>query len=204
MGLVRNVRQRRGLAATEGFTLVEMLVSMLILSVVMSAIFAFLWSASSYWQAGQASADVTENARLGLNRMTRELKQASQITSATANEMVFKVNFNNGVGVETVTYRFTPGSNGSPGTVSRDSDISTEVTLMENVKFAQFDYYGNDYRCDSNKDGKIEIGELASCSSTPTDKIVRVDITLTMPNGKRADQPLVFVGQAWLRNRSTV
>lgn len=200
MELVRKITQRGGLADTKGFTLVEMLVSMLILSVVMSAIFAFLWSASNYWQAGQATADVTENARLGLNRMTRELKQASEITSATATEMVFKVNYGNGV--ETVSYGFTPGSNGSPGTVWRNSDISTQTTLMENVKSAQFDYYGNDYRCDANNDGEITFSELQSCSSSPSTKIARVDITLTMKSGNHPDEN--FVGQAWLRNRSTV
>ncbi|MHB1390237.1 MAG: PilW family protein [Thermoleophilia bacterium] len=200
MKLIRKINQRQRLAGSEGFTLVEMLVSMLILSVVMSAIFAFLWSASSYWQAGQATADVTENARLGLNRMTRELKQASQITSATTTEIVFKVNYGNGV--ETVSYGFKPGNNGNPGIIWRNSDQSTQMTLMENVKSAQFAYYGNDYRCDSNFDGEITYSGLQSCSGSPNDKIVRVDITLTMKSGNHPDAN--FVGQAWLRNQGTI
>src|SRR3990170_5042492 len=67
-----------------GFTLVEMLVSISILTVIMAGMFSFLWGASTHWTTAQNSAEVTENARLGLNRMTRELKQASYITSAAA------------------------------------------------------------------------------------------------------------------------
>jgi prepilin-type N-terminal cleavage/methylation domain-containing protein len=186
------------IASQGGFTLIEMLVSILILSVIMTAIFAFLWGASRYWQTGRDAADVTENARLGLNRMTRELKQGSLITVADTTQVSFAVDY--GDGDETVTFGFTPGDGGAGGLVWRTSSSATQqATLIDNVDNAEFVYYGNDYRCDVNGDGRVSLEELNSCSTDPEAKISRVDIVLTMSSGGSAQQ--TFVGQAWLRNR---
>lgn len=181
-----------------GFTLIEILVSMSILTVVMAAIFTFLWGASSYWRTGQNTADVTENARMGLNRMTRELQQAS--TVLTTSQISFLVDF--GTGAETVTYGFTPGSGSDTGIIWRSSTSGSQnVTLVNNVDSVQFDYYGNDYRCDLNPtDGLVTMTELQACSADPAPKIARVDITLNLSAGGGSQQ--TFVGQAWLRNRN--
>lgn len=184
-----------------GFTLIELLVSVLILSVLMAGAFLFLWGASSHWQTGQATADVNDNARLGLNRMTRELRQGTQVTAAQTNELSFTVDFGAGEGVETVTYSFEPGAGGETGTVLRStSAISGEAVLMDNVESVEFTYYGNDYRCDDDADGEISYAEVQDCSATPLAKIARVDIELTMKATGGTSQ--VFFGQAWLRNRA--
>lgn len=191
-------KQRPG--SEQGFTLVEMLVSISIMTVVMSAIFTFLWGASSYWQSGQSTADVTENARLGLNRMTRELMQGSVLTTASANQVVFNVDF--GSGNETVTYGFEPGTGGESGYISRSSSSGSQpVALINEVEAVRFDYYGNDYRCDLDNNGVVFYTELQACATYPLTQISRVDILLTMRAGSAAKQ--TFVGQAWLRNRST-
>lgn len=189
---------RRTLAES-GFTMIEMLVSIMILSVIMAAVFSFLWGASRYWQSGQDTADVTENARMGLNRMTRELKQSSQVTGATSSQISFNVDF--GSGAESVTYGFTPGTDG-PGYVWRTSNSGPQVVQINEVSNAQFVYYGNDYRCDSDGNGVVTWTELQACGTGPESKISRVDIVLTMQAGNEPEQ--TFVGQAWLRNRNTV
>lgn len=181
-----------------GFTLIEMLVSISILTVIMAGMFAFLFGASRHWNTGQNAADMTENARLGLNRMTREVKQASQVMTAQSDQVAFRVNF--GTYNETVTYGFTPGTGGEPGTIWRDTTASPgQVTLVNDVSSVQFIYYGSDYLCDSNKDGVIPFSELQACSGSPMLKITRVDIVLNMTAGGESTQ--TFVGQAWLRNR---
>lgn len=180
-----------------GFTLIEILVTVSIFSVIMAAMFGFLWGVTSHWKTGQSTADVTENARMGLNRMTRELMQGSQVTSADTNQVSFAVNF--GDGWQTITYGFTPGSIGSPGIVWRKSDDSPmQVTMVNQVANAQFVYYGSDYRCDANGDGVITFSEIQTCSGGIS-KIARVDIQLTMISGDGSQRD--FVGQAWLRNR---
>lgn len=184
-----------------GFTLVEMLVSISILSVMMAGMFSFLWGASTHWGTAQDAAEVTENARLGLNRMTRELKQASSITSASSDLVSFRVNF--GTGAETITYGFTPGSGGDTGIVWRSTSTSPgEVTLINDVESMQFVYYGNDYKCDTGiADGIVTWAELQACTTSPVLKIARVDISLILRAGNDSNQ--AFVEQAWLRNRST-
>lgn len=186
----------------QGFTLIEMLVSISIFTVIMAAMFAFLWGASIHWNTAQSSAEVTDNARLGLNRMTRELKQAINVTSAQTSQISFTDNF--GTGVETITYGFTPGSTGHPGSMWRSTSTASgqQMTLVNDVQSMQFSYFGNDYKCDTGiADGIVTWSELQSCSASPASKIARVDISLTLATDSENGQ--TFVEQAWLRNRDT-
>ena len=194
----------------QGFTLIEMLVSIAILTVIMAGMFSFLWGASKHWHTGQNTAEVTENARMGLNRMTRELRQASQVVTAETDRVVFDVNF----GVtsetkETITYEFKLGTGDQPGSIWRSTTanpgqqvilINDVVNDVENMQV--FTYYGNDYKCDSGlKDGTITWDELQACSSSPETKVARVDISLALKTGSENSQ--TFIDQAWLRNRSS-
>ncbi len=184
-----------------GFTMVELLVSIGIFSVIMAGMFSFLWGATAHWQTGQDVADVTENARLGLNRLTRELRQASAITAADSTSVSFTVDF--GEGEETVNYGYTydyeVGGEGR-GHIWRASSVSPDqVTLIDNVQSVEFSYFGNDYRCDTDNDGEVTQAELNSCSGDPMGDIAKVDIRLVMQAGDRAEK--VFDGEAWLRNR---
>ncbi|MHB0914465.1 MAG: PilW family protein [Thermoleophilia bacterium] len=179
-----------------GFTMIEMLVSMAILTVIMTGMLSFLFGTSRNWQSTQDTADAVDNARIGLNRMTRELRQASRVTAADSTSVVFVADF--GSGAETITYRFEPGEGEEPGNVWRESTAAaTDSVLIDNVSEVTFAYYGKDYRCDSNGDGTITYAELGSCSASPTAKIARVDINLRLFSG---DAVREFVGQAWCRN----
>ncbi|MFA6001729.1 MAG: prepilin-type N-terminal cleavage/methylation domain-containing protein [Thermoleophilia bacterium] len=182
-----------------GFTLIELLVSISIMTVIMAGMFSFLFGASIHWNTGQNSAEMTENARLGLNRMTREIKQSTQITAAQTSEVTFTANF--GTGNETITYGFSPGSQGEPGTVWRNTSVSPgQITLISSVESVQFVYYGNDYKCDANNDGIVTYSELQGCGVSVVANISRVDIILNMKAGNEAVQ--TFADQAWLRNRT--
>lgn len=195
------LRAVTGLGRQEhGFSLVEMLVAILILTVIMAGMFSFLWGASTHWQTGKNSAEMTDNARSGLNRMTREIRQAANVTSAQANQLSFSVNF--GTGAEVITYGYSPGAGGAPGQVWRSTSAipGVQVTLVDSVQNVQFTYYGNDYKCDSDGNGVVTWTELQACSMNPASKIARVDISLTMQTGKESNQ--IFTDQAWLRNRS--
>ncbi len=180
-----------------GFTLIEILVTLMVFTVVMTGMFGFLWGVTHNWRTGKDSADVTENARQGLNRMTRELMQASQVTEADPTRVSFAVNF--GDGWQTITYAFQPSANGSPGTIWRSSSTAPgQSTLINGVDHVQFAYYGNDFRCDANGDGVIDYSEILGCGGSVA-MIARVDIQLTLSAGNSAPQS--FVQQSWLRNR---
>lgn len=194
-----------GLSAQLGFTIIELLVSITVLSVIMSGMFAFLWSASKYWQTGQDTSDVTENARMGLNRMTRELKQATQIVAASDPGQTpfvqFKADFGDGNEVQDITY----GYDSANKTVWRNSP---DQVLMNHIDSVQFSYFGSDYRCDlpyGSGDGEVTWDELVApeclgLGNHPYAKIVRIDISLTMSVG--GSVPQVFIDQAWLRNKA--
>jgi len=184
-----------------GFTLVEMLVSISIFTVIMAGMLSFLWGASNHWNTAKNSAEITENARIGLNRMTREIKQANAVTAAQPDRITISADF--GTGAEQITYGYTPGENGETGVVWRSSSVSpTETTMINDVQNMQFVYFGSDYKCDTGvADGVVTWSELQSCSTSPVSKIARVDIELTLQAGSGNGQ--TFVEQAWLRNRST-
>lgn len=180
----------------QGFTMVEVLVAMAILTVVMAGMLSFLFGTSRNWQSSQDTADALDNARIGINRMTREIRQSSNITTAQTDSVTFVANF--GSGDETITYSFVPGDGADAGKVWRASSVSdSDSVLIDNVDNVTFSYYGSDYRCDTSNDGNITLTELQSCSSEPLSKIARVDINLQLRSG---DDVREFVGQAWCRN----
>jgi len=91
--------------ADEGFTLVEMLVAMGLFIMLMSMIMLMVTSASRATQDTRQFTNINEQARLAVERLTRELRQASEIRAvslpATAGgdvTLTFGVDFNgNGV-----------------------------------------------------------------------------------------------------------
>jgi prepilin-type N-terminal cleavage/methylation domain-containing protein len=79
MTRLRRVRARA--ADDAGFTLIEMLVSMLLLSVLGIVFMTTIMGSKSSLTATATSQNLNEEARLALNRMARELRQATAITN---------------------------------------------------------------------------------------------------------------------------
>jgi prepilin-type N-terminal cleavage/methylation domain-containing protein len=182
----------------EGFSMVEMLVSMGILTVIMAGMLTFLLGTSRNWQSNQDTAETIDNARIGLNRMTREIRQSTNVTAAAADSVTFVADF--GDGEETITYSYVEGEGSEPGQIWRASSVAaSDSVLVEKVDDAVFDFYGSDYRCDSSGDGIVTYSELQNCDASPEALIARVDIALYLSSG---DDTREFVGQAWLRNRT--
>lgn len=73
----------RGRRDDAGFTLVEMLVSMVLLTIVITTALQVVLVTSRVVNTSRNSQDLTEEARIALNRMSRELRQASAITAVT-------------------------------------------------------------------------------------------------------------------------
>lgn len=66
-----------------GFTLVEMLVSMVVLSLFSVALLTFTFSSARTVTSSNNYNDINEEARVVLNRMSRELREAKTIVSVT-------------------------------------------------------------------------------------------------------------------------
>lgn len=131
IGVTRRIRRlmadRQG-----GFTLVELLVAMGLFTVLVTITMPALISTRDSTDTTKAVNDANEEARVALNRMSRELRQASEIRGATlftsgpyatagfADSLTFGVDFNgngtieaNAVDAEILTYRFVPDVNGA-------------------------------------------------------------------------------------------
>ncbi|MDP9240560.1 MAG: prepilin-type N-terminal cleavage/methylation domain-containing protein [Actinomycetota bacterium] len=77
-GLTRRLRARRD---EGGFTLIELLVSILLLSVLGGVFMSTVLGSNRSATASKLQHDINEDARLAINRMARELRQATAITA---------------------------------------------------------------------------------------------------------------------------
>jgi prepilin-type N-terminal cleavage/methylation domain-containing protein len=133
-----------------GFTLIEVLVAMGLFLVLMSIIMLTVMSASRATQDTRQFTNINEQARIAVERLTRELRQASEIRSVTLvaggdQALTFGVDFNgNGViddlaaDPELLTYRYdhvnqrlTLTANDESGTAVTRPILSEEVSAFD-------------------------------------------------------------------------
>lgn len=75
---------------TGGFTLVEVLVAVMLLVLIAGTMLGLYATALYAWQAQTQTHDTREHLRVGMDRLTRELRQATQLTKATDSLIEFK------------------------------------------------------------------------------------------------------------------
>ncbi|MGH2556313.1 MAG: prepilin-type N-terminal cleavage/methylation domain-containing protein [Actinomycetota bacterium] len=77
----------------DGFTLIELLVVMVVLGVVMSSFYSVMHSQSRGTDTAQAITRQAQEARLGLNRMIRDTREATRFEDASDTAYTVKVDF---------------------------------------------------------------------------------------------------------------
>lgn len=102
----------------DGFTMVEMLVAMALFAVLGTVLLSFALGSARVADGVQAATDVTEEARLATERMTRELRQAEGLSGAVVSDgkvvaMTLEVDFDGSGTIDTtaidsevLTYRW--------------------------------------------------------------------------------------------------
>lgn len=83
-----------------GFTTVEAMCVIVILAVVIVGVLDIYTKGILFWDKGEQSAEVKDNLRIGLDRMSRELRQAKQLTANTTsksatNDILEFINYDN-------------------------------------------------------------------------------------------------------------
>lgn len=170
----------------EGFSLVELLVAITLFSVLGGTLMATVLASKSSVAASRETHDLNEEARVVLNRMSRELRQAKEITAVSAPvtingtprqsgavSVTFSVDFDgNGVidasavDPEVLTYKWDGSkilliANDTSGTPVESPVLSGKVS-----NFA-LDYFSSDYRRDCSPiDGKTNWRELDAYLTT--------------------------------------
>lgn len=84
---------KKRLAQDDGFTLIELLVVIGIFSVVSVSFYQIVFSSTRSSDKTISIIDVSEEARLGLNRMIRDTREAAQLVSAGPTEFEILINF---------------------------------------------------------------------------------------------------------------
>ena len=158
-----------------GFTLIEMLITFFILSLITTVFMQAAFSGTRGSDTARSVARVTQEARLGLNRMVRDTREATLIEDADATGYTVKIDFDsngvynnpNSVGdYEVLTYEY----------VSADDQITLNGELLVNgaqevAGKDMFTYASNFLTYDWNADGVTTATEL---DAAPTHGITGV------------------------------
>ncbi|MGH2692698.1 MAG: PilW family protein [Actinomycetota bacterium] len=145
-----------------GFTLVEITVVMLILSLLLGIFYAFIFFAERTASRGRDWLEANEAARLALDRLSRELREADFVNEVTGSTGIrFSADYNDDGAIlasqaEELSYVYDAPS--GELRVSIDG-INFEVLARSLAAFS-FTYFGTDPALDADGDGVVEEAEL--------------------------------------------
>ena len=72
-----------------GFTLTEVIVSILVLGIIIVVIYEMLNQGTISWEYGDMETEIVQNGRVGLEWMGKEIRQATQIGMADTSRLIF-------------------------------------------------------------------------------------------------------------------
>lgn len=204
----------------QGFTMVEMLVSMALFGVLGTVLLGFSLGSARVADGVQSATDVTEEARLATERMTRELRQAEGLSGAVVSDgkvvaMTIQVDFDGSgtidttaVDPEVLTYRWLEDDERLTLTANNDLTrpvLAGGVELVDiRLRSSQWIYDGADA---SERDGTTTWQELDASSignrngqpdAAELPFIDLVSVELVVRDG---DTSRRFTVQADMRNR---
>jgi prepilin-type N-terminal cleavage/methylation domain-containing protein len=189
----------RGESSEAGFTLVELLVAMLIFGFISTSIYLVVYSGVRSSETARTVADISEEARLGLNRMIRDTREAERLTAAAADSYTIHVDFNRDGDTtdadEQETFAFDAGNelitlNGE--VLVRDiHQIGTDAT---------FSYLSNSLEYDTDQDGEATRAEVIAAKGAGQELPFLTNVSFALEVGE-GDQATHFRSEAQLRNR---
>jgi prepilin-type N-terminal cleavage/methylation domain-containing protein len=144
-GMERRKRNRQGISVknrfSQGFTLIEIVIALLVTGIVILAITPFLRVNLMSYVTVKTGKNRMETARIGFNRMISEMRRIQgplNIRFENATTMQFDAMFSrNGViETKTITYTFDPAAN----EVTRAENPQGPSTLVNNVSAFQIEY----------------------------------------------------------------
>lgn len=216
-------RRGRPQGNDHGFTITEMMVAISIFMMLMVAVMTTVISVSRAVDNGREFTNINEQARIAFERITRELRQASEIqaveippASGGSVEMTFGVDFNGNRTIDNVaadpevlTYRYdhtqerlTLTANDLHGNAITRPILASEVTaftLEYRSSLWQYDSNGDGITDWTEIDGTVGVGNQNGVLDVEIDKIDSVAITLTVMEDEHRQ---TYQTQVGLRNRS--
>lgn len=191
MTLARRLRGEEG-----GFTLTEVLVTMMLMLIVMFALYSIFDMSIRVFSFGNDKTEAIENARLGLERMDRELTSAYPYDKANGNETLFpafgpnpadQVTFGNDANGDRIVTTAAPDEQIEyaldGATLTRDGQPLVEFVASDGLTFRLLDRAGN------------------PATSEPEVAIVRVTLDIEVQRGPQAGTQTLTT-DVTLRNRT--
>jgi prepilin-type N-terminal cleavage/methylation domain-containing protein len=190
-------RLRREGADAAGFTLIELAVAIMLLSLLMGIIGTTVAASKRSSDTVQQVNNLNEEARLALNRISRELRQASEVVSVAGSDgatgLTFGVDFNgNGTldssssDPEILTYSYDGTKILLSAAVAAGGTV-TQPILSGEVSSFRLDYRSSLYQYDCDHNGITTWQELDAASCGP------VGNTVGNGNGKLDAAELPYV-----------
>lgn len=148
----------------DGFTLVEMLFAILLLSAVSAGFYVLLFSQQRAGTVARSIANISEETRLGFARMVRDTREGDVLVQASPTSFQVKVNFDGD------SFYETPNQNGDDEILTYTYDTAAgTITVNGNVLMKgvgpvpgkdMFSYSSNNLEYDWGNDGKTTWQDL--------------------------------------------
>ncbi|KUK66510.1 MAG: Prepilin-type N-terminal cleavage/methylation domain protein [Parcubacteria bacterium 34_609] len=128
--MLKYIRKKR---FNDGFTLIELMVVIAVLSFIILGLVTFFSGGVRSWIAGQNQLKAQREARQVMDRMVREIREASYIDDSSSN--IYTIEFYNPNKGKEIKYSY----NGTDKEIKEGSNSS----LLKNVSVFSFSYYNN-------------------------------------------------------------
>lgn len=202
----------------QGFTLIEVLVTIALFSVISVGFYSVMFSTLRGSETAESAVRISEEARAGFNRMIRDTRESQRLTLTEPNAFGIRTDFNddgliqnpNSSGdYESLTYRLEADGR---LTITTGTTPAVTATLIEGVvppagQTGIFSYSSNLLEYDTNNDGVttcLELDQTAAlggdndgCDNAEHPYISNVDFAFDVVDGRQRSS---FFAQAQLRN----
>jgi prepilin-type N-terminal cleavage/methylation domain-containing protein len=143
-------RSRRGAHGQRGFTLIELMISLLLMGLIMTVVYKVFSSQDRFFRNQEQIASMQENLRATMEYVNQEMSWLGYrvpglaVIKASPLEIIFQANIpNSGTTIQFVRYQFSPSTN----TISRAaganmSALANSLTVMaSDIEAMSFSYY---------------------------------------------------------------
>jgi len=156
----------------QGFSLIELMVTITILSIIILGLVTFFTGGTRSWISGQSQIKAQRETRQVMDRMVREIREANLInTSSNSGSLAFTTPFDSGV---TITYSFSSIDK----ILSRKKGSGPNTTLISNVLNFNVVYLDNEDNTKNPASENSQISKIRISLLTDMDDDTNADITL--------------------------
>ena len=135
----------------DGFSLIELLVTIALFSVAAAAFYQVMFSGVTASETSRSVVRISEEARFGFNRMVRDTREAARITAASPSSYTIEVDFDaNGVigAGEVETFAYEEANDRI--TISNDAVTEPLIRGVDTTGTSVFSFSSNELQFDHN------------------------------------------------------